>query len=147
MKKEFTKMKKMHLVAFMVAFVLFGSGNALGQGAFNSTWVLQSSISSATTGVGASSVVANDVQFSSTLFMPVSNPYFGTTGSAGDGLRSSPEEGSPATDGTWATTGSAPVTGRYEEFVLTPVNSSIKPLNSNQVQGVKTWISEGAKNN
>ena len=49
--------------------------------------------------------------------------------------------GNPSTSKlVWAITGTG-------ASMMPPVNSSIKPLNSNQVQGVKTWISEGAKNN
>jgi len=31
--------------------------------------------------------------------------------------------------------------------IMPPLGSSSKPLNSNQIAGIKTWITEGAKNN
>ena len=32
-------------------------------------------------------------------------------------------------------------------ILMPPYDASVLPLNSNQIQGIKTWIKEGAKNN
>ena len=39
------------------------------------------------------------------------------------------------------------VTGQAPYPPMPPFNSGIRPMNNNQVDGLKTWIKEGAKNN
>ncbi|MGE5437988.1 MAG: c-type cytochrome domain-containing protein [Syntrophothermus sp.] len=36
---------------------------------------------------------------------------------------------------------------QYGMALMPPIGSPYKPLNANQIEGIKTWIKEGAKNN
>lgn len=89
------------------------------QAAFTATWPLTADQSYSLTGAGAATVTATNQAMSSTLFIPASNSYIGTTsGTAGDGQRCSPKL-NDGNDGGWIIDGGA-VDGRYEEFVVNP---------------------------
>lgn len=99
--------------------LLFTAAAGYGQAAFTASWPLTSTQISNVTGAGAATVTSANQIMSSTLFIPASNSYVGTTsGTANDGQRCSPKL-NDGNDGGWINDGSA-VEGRYEEFVVNP---------------------------
>lgn len=89
------------------------------QAPFTTTWPLTSDQVYNTSGAGSGTVTGANQVMSGTLFIPVSNPYYGvTSGPAGDGQRCSPKQ-NDGNDGGWLNDGSA-VEGRYEQFEVAP---------------------------
>lgn len=110
---------KEYALPLLICGICFWSNNGYSQAAFTTEWPLTAGQLHNTTGAGAATVTGASQLMSGTLFIPVSNPYYGvTSGPSGDGQRCSPKL-NDGNDGGWVNDGAA-VEGRYEQFEVAP---------------------------